>query len=92
MSDYMDRVRLVVTKLEDESYPLVVGAISESIWEVIPPEEWDAIKCEWLQKWLGPDWTAYDAIEVVAVIPAARLSEFFAPVLDVVDLAPGESA
>jgi hypothetical protein len=77
LSDYMDRTRLLVAKMEGERWPLVVGAVAQATWEVIPPDEWDRVKSELAQKWLGPDWTAYDYVEVVVTIPAAQLAELF---------------
>jgi hypothetical protein len=77
MSDYLDQTRLIVAKMEGERWPLVVGAIAQSTWEIIPPDEWDQIKRELAEKWLGPDWTAYDYIEVVLTIPASQLAAMF---------------
>lgn len=74
---YLDKVRLVVAKMPDERYPMVVGALPESTWEIIPPEDWDKAKREMAEKWLGPDWTAYDYVEAVALIPNARLADMF---------------
>lgn len=74
---YLDKTRLIVARLEGEKWPIVVGAIAQSTWEIIPPDEWDRIKRELSEKWLGPDWTAYDYIEVVITIPAGDLAALF---------------
>jgi hypothetical protein len=74
---YLDKTRLIVARLEGEKWPIVVGAIAQSTWEIIPPDEWDRIKRELAEKWLGPDWTAYDFIEVVITIPAGDLAALF---------------
>lgn len=77
MADYYDKSRLIVARMEGEKYPLVVGGIPQSTWEIIPPEEWDKLKNEMAEKWLGPDWTAYDYIEIVVTIPCAELNAMF---------------
>lgn len=77
MSDYYDKTRLLFARMEGERYALCVGAISQSTWEIVPPEDWDRIKREMGEKWLGPDWTAYDYVEVVVTIPAAQISALF---------------
>jgi hypothetical protein len=75
--DYYDKTRMIVARMEGERYPMVVGAVAESTWEVIPPEDWDRIKRELAEKWLGPDWTAYDYVEVVVIVPTSKLNELF---------------
>lgn len=77
MSDYLDKVRLLVAKREDEDWPLVIAAMPESTWEVIPPEDWDKWKREASERMFDDDWTAYDYIEVVAEIPNATLAKMF---------------
>ena len=77
MSMYEDRTRIVFGKAPGERYPLVVGAIRDTTWEIIPPEEWDAIKREWAERWIGPDWAGYDYIEVVVTIPAGQIAAMF---------------
>lgn len=77
MADIYDKTRLIVARMEGEKYPLIVGAVAESTWEIIPPDEWDRIKRELAEKWLGPDWTAYDYVEVIITIPSADLNELF---------------
>jgi hypothetical protein len=77
MADDMDKTRLLVARLEGERWPVVVGAIPQTSWGVIPEDEWSRIKREMAEKWLGPDWTAYDYIEVVVTIPAAQLADLF---------------
>lgn len=76
-SDYLDKTRLVVGRMEGERWPIVVGAVAQSTWEIIPPDEWDKARAEMAEKWLGPDWTAYDFIEVIVTIPATQLAEMF---------------
>jgi hypothetical protein len=77
VSDYYDRTRMIVARMEGEKYPCVVGAVSQSTWEIIPPDEWDRIKRELAEKWLGPDWTAYDYVEIVVTVPCAQLNALF---------------
>lgn len=78
MSDYLDKTRLLVAKREDEDYPLVIAAMPESTWEVIPPEDWDAWKRKRGEEMFDRDWTAYDYIEVIVTIPNAFLASMFA--------------
>ena len=78
MTDYyMDQTRLVVAKREDEKYPLIIAAMPQSTWEIIPVEEWDEWKRERARAFLDDDWTAYDYIEVVITIPTSRLAAMF---------------
>lgn len=77
MADYYDQTRMIVARMEGERFPMVVGAVAQSTWEVIPPEDWDRIKRELAEKWLGPDWTSYDYVEVVVTIPCEQLNEMF---------------
>lgn len=72
-----EKTRLLVARLEGERYPMICGAMSESTWEVIGPEDWDKWKREMLEKAFGPDWTAYDTVEVLITIPSSQLNEMF---------------
>lgn len=90
---YLDKTRLLVAKREDESYPMVIAAMPQSTWEIIPPEEWDAWKRKRGEEMFSDDWTAYDYIEVIATIPNAQLAALFAAqniVLTAVELADSE--
>lgn len=77
MADYYDQTRMIVARMEGERFPMIVGAVAQSTWEVIPPEDWDRIKRELAEKWLGPDWTSYDYVEVLVTIPSSQLNELF---------------
>jgi hypothetical protein len=77
MTDFHDKTRLVVAMLEGERWPIVVGAVPQVTWDIIEPEEWDALKREMAEKWLGPEWTAYSFVEVVITIPSAQLAALF---------------
>jgi hypothetical protein len=44
MSDYMEKTMLLVAKREDEDYPMVIGAMPRSTWEVFDIEEWDRVE------------------------------------------------
>lgn len=77
MTDYLDKVRLIAARMEGEKCPSIIGAIAETTWEIIPPEDWDRVRNELAEKWLGPDWTAYDFIEVIVEIPNANLAAMF---------------
>jgi hypothetical protein len=77
VSDYLDKTRLLVAKREDEKYPLVIAAMPESTWEVIPPEDWDVWKRKRGEEMFDRDWTAYDYIEVIVTIPNAQLAAMF---------------
>ncbi len=74
---YYDKHRLVVAKLYDEDTPFIIGGISESTWEILPPEDWDAWKREMGEKYFGPDWTSYDYIEVIMEYPVEKLMDLF---------------
>jgi hypothetical protein len=75
--DIYDKTRLIFARMEGEKYPLAVGAVAQSTWEIIPPDEWDRVKRELAEKWLGPDWASYDYVEVVVTIPCAQLNALF---------------
>lgn len=77
MADYMDKTRLLVAKREDERFPMIVAAMPETTWEIIPPDEWDEWKRKAGERMFDRDWTAYDYIEVVITIPSAQLAELF---------------
>jgi len=77
MSDYLDKTRLLVAKREDEKWPMVIGAMPQSTWEIIPPEDWDEWKRKTAEKFFDADWTAYDFIEVVITIPSEQLAALF---------------
>lgn len=74
---YIDKTRLVLARMEGEDWPLVIGAVSETTWEIIPPDDWDKTRREMAEKWLGPDWTAYDFVEVVMTYPAEKFRLLF---------------
>jgi hypothetical protein len=76
MSDTMDKTRLLVAKRVEEDRPLVIAAVPEDMWEILPPEEWEVWKEQRAQELLE-DWTAYDYIEVVVTIPSAQLAAMF---------------
>lgn len=76
-ADYLDKTRLLVANMEGEKRPIVIGAMAQSTWEIIPPEEWDRWKRDTAEKWLGPDWTAYDFLEVIVTIPAGEIAAMF---------------
>ena len=77
MSDYMDKIRLVVAKRQDETYPMIIGGIAESTWEVIPEEDWNKWKQEMAEKYFDADWTAYDYIDVIMSFPTEQLAPLF---------------
>lgn len=92
MSDYLDKVRLLVAKREDEKYPMVIAAMPESTWEIFPPEDWDKWKRKQGETFFDADWTAYDYIEVVAVISNSMLAGLFeAREISVTNVERGES-
>ena len=74
---YLDKTRLLVAKREDEDSPMVIGAMPQSTWEIIPPEDWDAWKRKTAEQFFDADWTAYDYIEVVITIPVGQLAAMF---------------
>lgn len=39
-----ERIRLVLALDPDGCPPMVVGALTESIWEVIPEEDWEKVR------------------------------------------------
>lgn len=78
MNDIYDKTRLVVAKREDEDYPFVIGGVAESSSEIIGQDDWDEMKREWAEKWLGPDVGAYEFVEIVVTIKSAHLAELFA--------------
>lgn len=77
-SDIHDKTRLVVAKRTDEDYPFVIGGLAESSAEIIGQDEWDEMKREWAERWLGPDAGAYEFVEIVVTIPVADLGALFA--------------
>lgn len=77
MPDFYDKTRLLVAKREDERYPMIIGAMPESTWEVIPPEDWDQWRRKRGEEHFSDDWTAYDYIEVIVTIPNAQLAAMF---------------
>lgn len=77
MSNLYDKTRLLVAKREDEDLPMVIAAMPESTWEIIPVEDWDRWKREAGERAFDADWTAYDYIEVVMSFPVERLAEMF---------------
>jgi hypothetical protein len=77
MSDMYDKTRLLVAKREDEDYPMVIAAMAETTWEIIPVEDWDEWKRKRAEEYFDSDWTAYDYIEVVITIPNADLLAMF---------------
>lgn len=78
MTDYLDKTYLLVAKREDEHYPMVIGAMPFSTWEIIAPDEWDAWKRKRGKEAFSDDWTAYDYVEVIVTIPNAQLAALFA--------------
>lgn len=74
---YLDQTRLLVAKREDEDSPMIVGAYPQSTWEVVPDEDFDRWKRETAESFFGPDWTAYDYLEVVMTFPASKLCAMF---------------
>lgn len=77
MANYLDKTRLLVAKREDEQYPMVIAAMPQSTWEIIPPEDWDAWKRKRGEEMFDRDWTAYDYIEVIVTIPNKDLAAMF---------------
>ena len=77
MNDYYDKTRLIVAKREDEEVPMVIAAMPQTTWEVIPVDEWDEWKRKRAEAFFDADWTAYDYIEVVVTIPWQQLAELF---------------
>jgi hypothetical protein len=75
--DIYDKTRLVVAKRHDEKYPFVIGGVADSSSEIIDQDEWDQIKREWAAKWLGPDASSYEFVEIVVEIPNADLAAMF---------------
>jgi hypothetical protein len=75
--EIMDETRLLVAKCPDDACPQIVGAYPESMWEILPPEEWDWWKRDTAERFYGPDWTQYEYIEVVVTIPCRQLDELF---------------
>jgi hypothetical protein len=77
MSVETTKLRLVVAREEGRTTAYPVFAISDDTWGVIPPDDWDRLKREACEKWLGPDWTAYDYAECVVSVPGHVLDELF---------------
>jgi hypothetical protein len=77
MSHYMDKTRLVVAKRQDEEFPMIIGAIAESTWEIISEEDWNKWKQEMAEKYFDADWTAYDYIDVIMSYPNDKLTALF---------------
>jgi hypothetical protein len=77
MSDIYDRTRLLVAKREDEDSTMIVAAMPESTWEIIPPEEWDELMRKRAREFFDDDWTAYDYMEIVVTILQSELLAIF---------------
>lgn len=74
---YFDQTRLLVAKREDEESPMVIGAYPQTTWEIVPEEDFDSWKRDTAEAFFGPDWTAYDFIEVIVTIPQQQLAAMF---------------
>src|SRR4051794_2026357 len=78
LMDAYDRTRVLIAKHPEESLPYIVGAHPEPWWENMGVDDWDAWKRERGEAVFGPEWTAYEYIEVVITLPSEQLSALFA--------------
>lgn len=74
---HLVKTRLLVARMEGEEFPYVIAAMPMSLWEHIPPDEWDAWRRERAHDAFNSEWTAYEYIEVVMEFPAGELSKMF---------------
>jgi hypothetical protein len=76
------RVRVLFGLLEGEDRPVVAGSIDQTIWDLIPPEDWDAQALSMKQACVG-DWAVYDWREIVVEIPVGLvLKQFMTDVIE----------
>lgn len=95
MRDDAFRLRAIVVKEPDNDWPTIAGAVSNEIWAIIDPAEWDRDKREILDKWIGPDWPSCDVTEAVLEVPYDALRRLFSPAIPVEHVegvADGEAA
>lgn len=77
MPDIYDKTRLLVAKRFDENYPMIIGAMTESTWEILPVEDWDEWKRKRAMEYFDADWTEYEYVEVIVTIPNSQLADLF---------------
>lgn len=83
MSERPYALRIVVAaesvSADGANYSQIVFGFPETTWEIMPPEEWDALKRKLCAEWLGPDWTAYEFTEAILEVPQRTLDGLFSP-------------
>lgn len=75
----VDQVRAVVVKLSDPDYPeraWVACSMSESTYDIIGEEDWQAWKAKALDLCLA-DWRSYEIREVTLHVPQGALDVLF---------------
>lgn len=70
------KLRVVFGLLEGEDVPVIAGCIDPMIWEVIPPEDWEAQVLE-MKRACMADWAVYDWREVVIEVPRGDVMALF---------------
>lgn len=56
------KLRAVFGHLEGETYPVCIGAMDDTRWEIIGDIEWQRIVQVWKEDW-DRDWESYDYCE-----------------------------